>query len=293
MRYPPSAVVLSNRPSGHDRTSHLVQDLCMQDLWRLAFEARLPKPDSHIPPAYVCPGRDLNPHSPWGEGGFKPPASASFATRAHRVGGYALTDPPQTPVLRGATCAGRPPLGRLMNRPEIGADPIRIRGDEPVCDDHPLDHVGEHGRQRAVAHADGDHRAIWSAPDGAIGADQTRGATKTGRDEPMSADMASDLSRHLGEVHHRSVLHEHHLDAGVSHNCSTRRDTEGWDDPRPTPAGVSSRRGRSRAARWRAQQSGVHPRTVRSDRATGRGRRRGARPRSGTDPRCSTPSCRA
>jgi hypothetical protein len=37
---------------------------------------------NHITPAYECPGRDLNPYSTFVEGGFKPPASASFATRA-------------------------------------------------------------------------------------------------------------------------------------------------------------------------------------------------------------------
>ena len=104
-----------------------------------------------------------------------------------------------------------------MNRPEIGADPIGIRGDEPVGDDHPLDHVGEHGRQRTVTYADGDHRSVCPAPDGAVGADQTRGATEAGRDETLPADVAGDLSRQLGEVDHRSVLHGLHLDEGLSH----------------------------------------------------------------------------
>ena len=38
-----------------------------------------------------CPGRDLNPHSPYGETDFKSVASAGFATRAllpHCIHGY-------------------------------------------------------------------------------------------------------------------------------------------------------------------------------------------------------------
>ncbi len=38
-----------------------------------------------------CPGRDLNPYSTFVEGGFKPPASASFATRAGCVRSHSET----------------------------------------------------------------------------------------------------------------------------------------------------------------------------------------------------------
>ena len=35
-----------------------------------------------IPAQNECPGRDLNPHGSFKPGGFKPPVSANFTTRA-------------------------------------------------------------------------------------------------------------------------------------------------------------------------------------------------------------------
>ena len=55
---------------GHDP---LMIDLAMIDLWMIERAGRA---------LAECPGRGSNPHATEAAGGFKPPAFASYATRA-------------------------------------------------------------------------------------------------------------------------------------------------------------------------------------------------------------------
>ena len=155
--------------------------------------------------AYECPGRDSNPYSPLDEGGFKPPVSASSTTRAMAAPYRPLRRSQVRPSLSGDTAGCRRGgvvwrLDDATRGPELGAEAIGSRRCEPVGDDDPFDHVGEHGGPGSTADTDRDGRPIGSAADGAVDADEPGRAPEARADQTVPARLGGEGAGSGGEV---------------------------------------------------------------------------------------------
>lgn len=76
---------------------------------------------------------------------------------------------------------------------------------EPVDDDHPFDHVGQHGDQRPLTDADRHNRVTSAASDRPVGVGEAGRRPETGDDQPGGARRLADLARRGGEVEARRV----------------------------------------------------------------------------------------
>ncbi len=147
-------------------------------------------------------------------GGFKPPASAGYATRAGAatVGDESASDGrsgrgrfrASCTKATGAVAGHRATDGGQQRGPDATG---RVAG-EVVCHEHAFDHVGQHIGGRARPQTDRNHRAAREPADGTRDSGATRRCTE-GRDhQPGRARRRANAASELGEPNRGCDIHQ-------------------------------------------------------------------------------------